>query len=242
MDKSSNTNIFAKLFFGAIAIWVVPLYQGGKYLLEKALDGLWGGLLAFFIGLPLSIVGGIVAGNWVGWQKYPAVTSWFQSWMPGFLSGISNFLLHYGWCVIGVLAGALAFWVLFAYGWSITYLVFVKPVTKAADKVRRFFDDEARKHYAKLETGFLTARSESKNSFCVRRNSLLRCGSCWAERAGAAGLCLEMCDGLDTSARAITIGSTARHEWCSTSIASPWLMLDFRRPRGCSRRREQARA
>src|SRR5258706_12754054 len=71
MDKSSGkTNIFAKLFFGAIAIWLVPLYQGGKKLLEKSLDGLWGGLLAFFVGLPASIAGGIYAGNWVGWKQF----------------------------------------------------------------------------------------------------------------------------------------------------------------------------
>src|SRR5262245_26221028 len=132
MDTRSNTNIFAKLFFGAIAILVVPLYQGGKKLLEKSLDGIWGGLLAFFIGLPSAIAGGIYAGNWVGWKKFPAVEEWFQGWMPHFLSGASSFLLHYGWAVVGILAGALAFWVLFAYVWSIVYLIGIRPVNKAA--------------------------------------------------------------------------------------------------------------
>lgn len=145
MDKN-NSNILAKLFFGAIAIWAVPLYQGGKWLAGKALDGLWGGLLAFFIGLPLSIAGGIYAGNWVGWKSYAAVAEATHGWMPFFL-----------WAVVGVIAGAIAWWVLLTYAWSLFYLVGLKPVTKAVDGLRHFFDDVARAHYAKLEKGFLGA-------------------------------------------------------------------------------------
>lgn len=147
MDKSSsNTNPIAKLFFLAIAIWAVPLYQGGKYLIGRALDGLWGGLLAFFVGLPAAIAGGIVAGNWVGWTTYPEVAAWSHGWMPHFL-----------WGIAGVIAGAASFWILLTYVWSALYIWGISPVNKAAEKVRKFFDRVARDHYAKGEESFLGA-------------------------------------------------------------------------------------
>jgi hypothetical protein len=156
MDShSKGTNVLAKLFFGAIALIAVPLYTGGKNLIEKALDGFWGWLLAVFIGLPASIAGGIFAGNWVGWQSYPAVEAWFQSWIPGGLWGAFHFLLPTGWAVTGVLAGALAFWLLFTYAWSILYLLGIKWVVKLTGNVRKFLHQVAHDHFREAEKSFL---------------------------------------------------------------------------------------
>lgn len=154
-SRSKGIDVLAKLFFGVLALIFVPLYEGGKKLIEKALDGVWGWLLAIFIGLPASVAGGIFAGNWVGWKCYPVVETWFQSWIPDALWGAFHFVLPTGLAVAGVLVGALAFWVLFTYAWSILYLLGIKWVVKATDSVRDFLHNVAKDHFKNAEQTFL---------------------------------------------------------------------------------------
>lgn len=143
-SQSTVQNPFLKALFGLIAIIVVPIYQGGKWLSEKAFDGWKGWLLGIIVGLPLSIAGGIYAGHWVGWNEHPAAVAWVGTWA-------AHFFLPF----VGVVAGVLSFLFLLTYAWTILYLLAVKPVTTLADKIRHWATDRAYERYTAFNSDFI---------------------------------------------------------------------------------------
>jgi hypothetical protein len=148
-NNSGKTNWLSLILFGWIAIWAVPLWEWGKKLLEKALDGFAGWLLGVFVGLPASIVGGIIAGSRAG--------GWIQNWIQHNLWNSDSWVVHFASGGLGVIVGALAFWVCFAYGWSAVYMVGVRPVNTVARWVRKFFDAVARDYYKSGQDAFIGA-------------------------------------------------------------------------------------